>query len=327
MSINAPQNAPATQVNNRRPAFAPSYNAVQINLDSPTLNAPQPYYYDYPQADGQPYYPPMQPAPQQPQAPAPQQPQDTNVPKPQVEQPKPAEVPQTAPAPAGPAGPGGPNGPDMDKVIANLSSADFDQQAIQMDEIAKKGLTNEADAVPYVQEDVFSKLSDIVNKDSSNLAGPTPQQIELRAKIAENDMVRIQAEQEGKDPASVKVPHQLSDEEIALANQTSDLEKAERNKEYALFTMAILQKTYADEIEKRSGNVVPLTDLPGAAQVVNELKSNENPAIRTAAIDSLRYIQRPEYKDDLGKIYTIAQSDADEGVVAAATEALNSLNK
>lgn len=323
MSINAPQNAPAPQVNNRRPAFAPSYNAVQINLDTPTLNAPQPnYYYDYPQADGQPYYyPPMQPAPQAPapQAPAPQAPapQDTNVPKPQVEQPKPAD----APAEAKPAD----NAVNMDSVIANLSSADFDKQALQMDEIAKKGLTNEADAVPYVQEDVFNKLLDIVNVDSSKLEGPTEQQVQLRAKAAENDMVRIQAEKEGKDPATVKVPHDLTEADLALANKITPLEQAERNKEYALFTMAILQKTYGDEIEKRSGNVVPLTDLPGAAQVVNELKENQNPAIRTAAIDSLRYIQRPEYKEDLSKIFSIAQTDADEGVVAAATDALSKL--
>ncbi|MCR5265397.1 MAG: hypothetical protein K6E29_02235 [Cyanobacteria bacterium RUI128] len=321
MSINAPQNAPATQVNNRRPAFAPSYNAVQINLDTPTLNAPAPYYYDYPQAEGQPYYPPMTPAPQPAPAPAPapQAPQDTNVPKPQVEQPKPADAPaETKPAE---------NAIDMDKVIANLSSKDFDQQAIQMDEIAKKGLADEADAVPYVQEDVFNKLSDIVNFDSTGLEGPTPEQIEIRAKAAENAMALIQAQKEGKDPASVKLPHQLSPEAVAAAEKITPFEQAERNKEYALFTMAILQKTYGDEIEKRSGNVVPLTDLPGAAQVVNELKGNENPAIRTAAIDSLRYIQRPEYKEDLSKIYSIAQTDADEGVAAAAADALNSLNQ
>ena len=38
----------------------PSYNAVQINLEKPTANVPQPYIYNYPQADGQIYYPPIQ---------------------------------------------------------------------------------------------------------------------------------------------------------------------------------------------------------------------------------------------------------------------------
>ena len=37
----------------------PSYNAVQINLQKPTVNAPQPSLYDYPISDGQLYYPPL----------------------------------------------------------------------------------------------------------------------------------------------------------------------------------------------------------------------------------------------------------------------------
>ena len=325
MSINTPQPPQGTQVQQARPAYAPSYNAVQINVPNPTVNAPQApgYYYDYPQANGQPYYPPVQQQPtqppvnNQPQAPQPQAPQP-QVPQPQVEQPA------TKPTEQAPAQTDA-NAVAMEKVLANLSSADFDVQADQMDEIAKKGMTNEADAVPYVQEEVFNKLIDIVDKDTSGLAKPTNEQIALRAKVAENDAVIAQAEQQGKDPKSVKLPHQLTAEQEKFATTITPWEQAERNKEYALFTMAILQKTYGDEIEKRSGNVVPLTDLPGAAQVVNELKSNENPAIRTAAIDSLRYIQRPEYKDDLSKIYSIAQSDADETVSIAATDALKSL--
>ena len=74
-------------------------------------------------------------------------------------------------------------------------------------------------------------------------------------------------------------------------------------------------------------NVTALTDLPAAAMVVEELKNNQNPAIRIAAIDSLRCIKRPEYKEDLSKIFTIAQSDADEGVAAAVKEALEDLDK
>jgi hypothetical protein len=328
----------------RKPVYAPSYNAVQINLDTPTLNAPQPgYYYDYPQATGQPYYPPVQQPPiqPQPQAPAAPQPAPTAeqqqppvvVPPPVVEQPAPTTVaPQPQPqAPAvqpAPATPDAPQAPavDVEKVVANLASPDFDTQALQMEQIAEKGLKNEADALPYVQEDVFDKLLDIIDVDSSKLAGPTEQQLQLRDKLAENQTAAIEAQNQGKDPSTVKLPHEMTNEEVALASTITPLEQAERNKEYALFTTAILQKTYGDEIEKRTGNVVPLTDLPAAAAVVDELKSNQNPAIRTAAIDALRYIQRPEYKDDLSQIYTIAKTDADDGVVAAATDALNSLN-
>ncbi|MCM1264778.1 MAG: hypothetical protein NC200_01145 [Candidatus Gastranaerophilales bacterium] len=340
--IQSPQNYAAPQQNvsaqPKKPVYAPSYNAVQINLDTPTLNAPaQPgYYYDYPQAQTQPYYPPVQvppaqPAPQAPQpAPAPQ----VDVPAPVAEQPAP-QAPQQPAAPVAeqpvapaPEVPQAPQAPVVDTaaVVANLADADFDKQAIQMEEIAKTGLTDEASAIPYVQEDVFDKLIDIMSVDSSKLDGPTEQQLQLRDKVAENDATIYAAIQAGKDPQSVALPHQLTPEEETLATTITPLEQAERNKEYALFTTAILQKTYGDEIEKRTGNVVPLTDLPGAAAVVDELKNNQNPAIRTAAIDALRYVQRPEYKDDLSQIYTIAQSDADEGVAAAASDALNSLN-
>lgn len=306
----------------RKPSFAPSYNAVQINLDTPTLNAPQtPYYYDYPQANGQPYYPPVQP-----QQPQPQQP--VNVPQPQTEQPQQTQQPQ---APADVNAPNGTNTPaannvDMNQVLANLSSPDLDKQAIQLEEIASKGLKNEADAAPYVQEDVVQKLIDIVNVDSTKLAGPTEQQIQLREKVAQNDMAIYNAQQAGKDPSTVELPNKLTPDEEKLAAEQTPLEKAERNKEYALFTMAVLQKTYGDTIEKETGNVVPLTDLPGAAVVVDELKGNQNPAIRSAAVDALRHIQRPEYKNDLSQLFTIAKSDADEGVVAAADYALQHID-
>jgi len=316
--INSPQQTPQPQVQTQaqKPTYAPSYNAVQINLDTPTLNAPQPgYYYDYPTAQTQPYYPPVNTTPtQQPQ------PQTPAVPDPVVEQ-KPAT--ENTPAPE----PTKDNSVDIETVLANLSSTDPDKQAIQMDEIAQKGLKNEADVVPYVQEEVFNKLMDIVDVDSSKLAGPTEQQVQLRAKVEENDAAIAKAEQDGIDPKTIKLPHQLTADEEKLALSITPLEQAERNKEYALFTTAILQKTYGDEIEKRTGNVVPLTDLPGAAMIVDELKNNQNPAIRTAAIDSLRFIQRPEYKDDLAKVYSIAQTDADESVAAAAKDALDSLNK
>ena len=48
--------------------------------------------------------------------------------------------------------------------------------------------------------------------------------------------------------------------------------------------------------------------------------------MRVSAIDALRYVERPEYKDDLTTLYTIAQNDADPNVSEAATQALASLN-
>ena len=55
--IQAPQSygmqQPAVQQQVRQPSFAPSYNAVQLNLSQPTLNVPQPQMGPQPAADGQ----------------------------------------------------------------------------------------------------------------------------------------------------------------------------------------------------------------------------------------------------------------------------------
>ena len=331
--IQAPQNygmqQPAVQQPARKPSFAPSYNAVQINLDTPTLNAPP----------AMPYYPPVNMEPYKTQAPvAPQT--ETPAPTAPAQGPQqPAQVPPpvldtTAPA-QGPqqptqvdVKPADNKGPDAlaDEAFKGLSSPDYDVQALAMEDIAKKGLNNQTDVIPYVQENIFDKLIDIMNVDSTNLPGPTEKQLEIRGKIAENDKAIEEATKAGQDPKNVKLPHQLTPAEEEEGMKLSPMEQVERNKEYAMFTTAILQKTYADEVEKQSGTVVPVTELPGAKAIITTLKTTDSADLAVSAIDALRYVQRPEYKEDLTKVYTIAQNDARPEVADAATQALASLN-
>ena len=61
--------------------------------------------------------------------------------------------------------------------------------------------------------------------------------------------------------------------------------------------MAILAKIYTDEVEKQTGNIVPMTDVPGTSAIVDSLRYNPNSGVKIAAIDALRHINRPEYKD------------------------------
>ena len=315
--IQAPQNygmqQSAVQQPARKPSFAPSYNAVQINLDTPTLNAPP----------AMPYYPPVNMEPYKPQAPvAPQQ--ETTTPAAPT---APAQGPQQpAQVEVKPADNKGPEAL-ADEAFKGLSSPDYDVQALAMEDIAKKGLNNQADVIPYVQENIFDKLIDIMNVDSTNLPGPTEKQQEIRGKIAENDKAIEEATKAGQDPKSVKVPHQLTPAEEEEGMKLSPMEQVERNKEYAMFTTAILQKTYADEVEKQSGTVVPVTELPGAKAIITTLKTTDNADLAVSAIDALRYVQRPEYKEDLTKVYSIAQNDARPEVADAATQALASLNE
>ena len=212
---------------------------------------------------------------------------------------------------------------DIPLVTSNLTSTDFDVQAQQMEEIARVSLDNPENAVPYIVRDVFTSLIEIAQKDTRNLTPPTEEQIEARKKVIANFLTMETA----KNPQQVKLPYDITEKEIALASEISPMEQAERNKEYALYTMAILAKVYTDEIEKHTGNIVPLTDIPGVSATVDALRYNPNSGVKIAAIDALRYIQRPEYKEELTTLYTLAQADTNPNVSLAATEALNKLSQ
>ena len=209
---------------------------------------------------------------------------------------------------------------DIPLIISNLTNSDYDIQAQQMEEIARISLDNPQNAVPYIVRDVFSALIDITKKDSANLATPTEEQIDARKKVIAN-VIALE-----ENPKAEKLPFELTQKEIQLANEISPMEQAERNKEYALYTMAILAKVYTDEVEKQTGNIVPLTDIPGSSAIVDALRYNPNSGVKIAAIDALRHIQRPEYKEELNTIYTLAQADTNPQVSLAATRAIETNN-
>lgn len=344
----------------------PNYNAVKIDIHNPTVGTPtmtapqpmaqyaqptMPYYsypqqnlYSYPQAQPQApmYYPPMicQPCPQQ--IPAPVQQPVAQVP---VEQPVPTQIVEQqvinkAPVqqPAAPvettkeeapvvpepvvSTPEAPKAEakpevvpaetvspqvDINQFIAKLANPDFDVQASGMEEIANLVKQSPEKATELVDTKVFDALTNIINFDSSNLEGPSAEQTAAREKIMS-----------GKE---------VTDAEKELANKITPKEQAERNKSYALFTSAIMQKLYADEVARLSNQTVPLTELPGAVTVVDTLKDNPNPMVRASAIEALSYIQNPAYKKDLTTVFTIAQNDSDPGVAETAKAALEKLNQ
>ncbi len=105
-----------------------------------------------------------------------------------------------------------------------------------------------------------------------------------------------------------------------------DKELAERNKEYAMFTTATLQKLYADGVKDLTKTNVPADDLIGMAGIVNELKTNKNASVREAAVASIGYMTRPEYKKDFAPLLQEASHDQDAKVKAQADKQLKSLN-
>lgn len=335
MPVQQPVQMPVQQL-------VPNYNAVKIDVNNPTMGAPastmpapqyaqttMPYYnypqaqlYDYPQAQAQPYYvpqqmnmpamPPVVQTPTQPVAPevAAQpvvQQQNFNVPAPMVTQPaaeeKPVEAPKVdvvAPEQMKPQ-------VDLNSFIAKLSNPDYEVQASAMEEIANMVKDDPQKATELLDEKVVNALNTIINTDSTKLAGPTAEQVAVREKLMKGE--------------------QLSDADKQLATTITPMEQAERNKSYAMFTTAIMQKLYADEVSKLTGSTVPLTELPGAIAVVEQLKNNQNPMVRTSAIEALSYIQQPAYKQDLSTLFNIAKNDKDKNVQEAATAALAKLEQ
>ena len=215
--------------------------------------------------------------------------------------------------------------PDVDipLVISNLTNENFDVQAKQMEEIARVALDDSNNAIPYIVRDVFSSLIDITKKDSAELAAPTDEQIQARKKVIAN-FVSMENGKAKNQP--VKLPYSITEKDVALADTISPMEQAERNKEYALYTMAILAKVYTDEIEKQTGNIVPMTDIPGTAAIVDSLRYNPNSGVKIASIDALRHIYRPEYKEEMSTLFALAQADTNPEVAIAATRALDRIN-
>lgn len=339
-----------------QPIPAPNYNAVKIDVHNPSVSAPgvgqvamnvpqyaqptMPYYsypqnqlYSYPQAQVQPYYMPVQQPVQPTVTQAPENAVQTVAPQavtpqvvvPPVVTPAPVIQQQNVNAPASvvaqPAETKEADKPkveieqpvamtpqvDLNSFIAKLTNPDFEVQANAMEEIANMVKDDPQKATELLDEKVVNALNNIINADSSKLAGPTQEQVAARQKLMNGE--------------------KLSDADKALATTITPMEQAERNKSYAMFTSSIMEKLYGDEVAKLTGSTVPLTELPGAVTIVEQLKNNPNPMVRTSAIEALSYIQQPAYKQDLTTLFTIAKNDQDKNVQEAATAALAKLEQ
>ncbi len=336
----------------------PSYNAVKIDIHNPMVNVPtgqipavEPQYekttapiYEYPKAETQPYYmPPQITAPEvsaQSQTPVVVPPAVNPQPEQTVareiplnpEKIPPAPVVTEAPkseekkneqvkdevreeAPAAAEKPVEVVEPeeikpqvDINEFIAKLTNPDYDVQAAAMEQIADMVDNDKEKASDLLDTKVVDALNDIIKADTTALEGPSAEVQAQRKSINESQMAK-------------------EEKAAALEATITPKEKAERNKSYAIFTAAILQKLYGDEVKRLKNMTVPLTELPGAITMVEQLKGNPNPTVRASAIEALSYIQDPSYKKDLKTVFEIAQNDQDENVRAAATEALDKLNK
>lgn len=196
---------------------------------------------------------------------------------------------------------------DLNEFISKLTDPDYEKQVDGMAEIAYMIQTSPQKALDLLDVKVIDSLLGIINKDSSKLEGPTPKQLQIRERIINGEKV--------------------TDAEYAEADKITPMELVERNKMFAIYLLPALQKLYSSDVEKMSKVVVPMTELPGAAAIVEQLKNNPNPIIKVACIEALNDIRRPEYKQDLTTIFTAAKSDENSYVQKAAEMALKNLEK
>lgn len=196
---------------------------------------------------------------------------------------------------------------DINEFITKLSTSDYEQQAKAMESIALMAQNSPQQATALLDVKVIDTLLGIMQKDTSKLEGPSAKQIEAREKIMKGKSV--------------------SYADKAEANKITPMELAERNKQYSMYTLATLQKLFISEVNKIDGSTVPLTELPGASAIVEQVKTNPNPMIKAAGIDALSYIQQPDYKQDLTTIFSVAKNDKDANVQKAATKALEKLSQ
>lgn len=196
---------------------------------------------------------------------------------------------------------------DLNQVVSKLNSTNLDEQLSAIENIAETAQSNPTAATQLLDTQVMDALGNIIKKDTTQMQGPTPEQLELRQKILSDE--------------------QVTPEQKALANQISELETAERNKQFALYTVAILQKLLSTEVEKAQGTKLEMKDLPMINDVVKIAKADANPMLRASALAALSYIATPENKALLTTMFEQSKKDADPNVQAVAAEALSKLSQ
>ncbi len=312
---NTPQTTP--QVPNYTNSY---YQIPQASVYQPQMMPQDPYQQQYYQQYMMPAQNPIlaqYPASdlsqyQQPQmvsVPAPQVVQDSVIEQAPQQQPieqvqQPAEPVVEEPAAQGPV-------VDTEALVNQLKSNDVDQKAAAINKIAEHVQDAPDIALQVVSEPIMQGLVDIIKEDTSALEGPTDKQVEIARKVAEGQ--------------------QLTPEEDALAEQLSPRDKVNKNRIFAMYTLAMILKLQKDELQRLAAQdpsaqhlITPLQDSVGYKELVDVIDNDLRPEVKIAAIQALRFISSAEDEALVTKALEKALASDDEGVKAAAQEAISS---
>lgn len=203
---------------------------------------------------------------------------------------------------------------NTDELVQGLTSADADTKANAINKIAEYVQSEPETALQVVSEPIMNSLVNIINEDTSGLEGPTDKQIEIAEKIAKGE--------------------QLTPEENTLSEQLSPRDKANKNRIFALYTLAMTQKLQRDELnqyietQKANGEqpIEPLAinNLIGYNDIVNVINNDPRPEVKVAAIQALQFVAEPQDKATIEAVLADSLKSQDEGIKTAATETLAS---
>ncbi len=202
---------------------------------------------------------------------------------------------------------------NTDELIAGLKSTDSDTRAAAINKIAEYVQSEPQTALQVVSEPIMNALVNIINEDTSSLEGPSEQQIAVAEKIAKGE--------------------QLTPEENALAEQLSPRDKANSNRIFSLYTLAMIQKLQRDElnqyIESQKANgeqpiePIAINNLIGYNDIVNIIKNDPRPEVKVAGIQALQFIAEPQDKETVASVLADSLNSQNEDIKNAANEAMS----
>ena len=121
-----------------------------------------------------------------------------------------------------------------------------------------------------------------------------------------------------------------------MFEQSSPRDKANINRIFALYTLAMIQKLQRDELnqyietQKANGEqpIAPLAlnDLIGFNDVVNIINNDSRPEVKVAAIQALQYVAEPQDLENVKQILADSLNSSDEAIKAVADETIAKLS-
>ena len=203
----------------------------------------------------------------------------------------------------------------IEQFLQDLGSEDFAVQNEALVAISNISQMDKSTASQLNTEELMTSVANIISKDTSTLEGPSEEELKLATKVKNGE--------------------QLTPEEQAIYDVRSPKEQAERNKVYAIYTLAQLQKNLRDEIDAHNQSIpegketiaqIKMPELIGFNEIMNAASNSEVPAVRKAAIQAISYVSRPEESNGTIQMLSNFTNDEDASVKEAAQKAISKAN-